>query len=200
MKRRRAIPDQVVTQENRSGLIGEGSENASSPGIVKLDTIDGGNDVDTNGRDADLQRNSAAILADTYVVPDQFPTGQGYSTRSFRGAHSSNQVSNTFWVGGPRYSVDPEVRHQFSKNTCSGCHSTETGTAFFHVHGRAKGEVAPLSPFLTGYTCDGSMLGCGAEIYGEPHCVPDPVTGQQRCFGELQARVSDISSYLNSGI
>jgi hypothetical protein len=55
MKRRRAIPDQVVTQENRSGLIGEGSENASSPGIVKLDTIDGGNDVDTNGRDADLK-------------------------------------------------------------------------------------------------------------------------------------------------
>lgn len=147
-----------------------------------------------------MQRNSAAILSDTYVLPDQFPTGQGYSTRSFRGAHSSNQVANTFWVGGTRYAVDPEVRHQFSKNTCSGCHSTETGTAFFHVHGRAKGEVATLSPFLTGYQCDGSMIGCGAAIYGEPHCVADPVTGQQRCFGELQNRVSDILSYLNSGI
>jgi hypothetical protein len=147
-----------------------------------------------------MKRNSSAILADTYVVPDQFPARQGYSTTSFRGSHSTNQVANTFWVGGTRDRVDPEVRHQFSKNTCSGCHSAETGTAFFHVHGRAKGEVAALSPFLTGYQCGGSMTGCGEEIYGEPHCIADPVSGQQRCFGELDDRVSDILSYLNSGI
>ena len=148
-----------------------------------------------------MQRNSSAILADTYVLPDQFPAGQGYSTTSFRGAHSSNKLANTFWVGGPRYGVASEVRHQFSKNTCSGCHSAETGTSFFHVHGRAKGEVAPLSPFLTGVDClGGSMTGCGTDLSGPPHCVADPVTGQQRCFGELDNRVSDILSYLNTGI
>jgi hypothetical protein len=148
-----------------------------------------------------MQRNSSAILADTYVLPDQYPAGQGYSTTSFRGAHSSNKLANTFWVGGPRYGVASEVRHQFSKNTCSGCHSAETGTSFFHVHGRAKGEVAPLSPFLTGVDClGGSMTGCGTDLSGPPHCVADPVTGQQRCFGELDNRVSDILSYLNTGI
>jgi hypothetical protein len=146
-----------------------------------------------------VRDNCAAILADTYTIPDQFPTG--YPTRNFIGAHSSNDVANTFWPGssGP-YTVPAEVRHQFSKNTCSGCHSAETGTAFFHVHGRAKGSVSALSPFLTGYECDGSMTGCGAEISGAPHCVEDPVSHEQRCFGELDRRVADILSFLNTGV
>ena len=135
-----------------------------------------------------MQRNTAAILAGTYVVPDLFPAGQGYGSTNFRGSHSLNAVSNTFWKGGTRFAVDPEARHQFSKNTCSGCHSRETGTGFFHVHGRDVGSESRLSPFLEG---DGQ----GGEF-----CTPDPVTGQSRCFNELQKRVSDALSYLNTGI
>jgi len=44
------------------------------------------------------------------------------------------------------------------------------------------------------------MLGCPQEIYGDPHCVDDPVaTGPRRCFGELDNRVLDILSYFNTG-
>jgi hypothetical protein len=136
--------------------------------------------------------NRSAILADTYVVPDTFPSG-----RSFRGSHSRNNIANTYWLGGSGTSVPSEVRHQFSKNTCSGCHSQETGSFFSHVRGRDKGQEAALSPFLTGFECGEQGTGC---TEGEPFCTPDPVTGESRCFNELERRVNDILSYLNSGI
>ena len=145
-----------------------------------------------------MRDNRDRILADTYEVPDRFPAG--YSTVNFRGAHSTNALGNTYWKGGSGYVVPSEVRHQFSKNTCSGCHSAETGTSFFHIQGRDKGSVAKLSPFLTGYECDGPMLGCAEEITGPPHCVNDPVTQEQRCFGEVDRRVADILTFLNTGI
>jgi hypothetical protein len=158
-------------------------------------TTVGANDLTRWVRD-----NGSSILADTYKLPDQFPAG--YTTRNLIGAHSNNDVANTFWPGSSsNYTIPGEVRHQFSKNTCSGCHSIETGTAFFHVHGREKGSPSNLSPFLTGYQCDGGIIGCGAEITGGPHCVTDPVDpNTQRCFGELDKRALDILSFLNTGI
>jgi hypothetical protein len=135
-----------------------------------------------------MQRNSSAIVNDTYVVPDTFPGFQGYSTTSFRGAHARNQVGQTFWQGGARFAVDPEVRHQFSMGTCSGCHSRETGSGFFHVHGRDVGEDSQISQFLQG---DGQ----GGEFQ-----TSDPVTGTPLYFNELQRRAGDLLSFLNSGV
>ena len=181
-----------------------GSTHLVVPATVKLTPRDSLNCVLNNSTTCSndlahwMRDHGNEILADTYVVPDQFPSG--YSSRYFLGAHSSNAVANTYWVGGSGYTVPPDVRHQFSKGTCSGCHSAETGTGFFHIQGREKGDVAKLSPFLTGYECGGSMLGCGAEIYGNPHCVDDPVSHQQRCFGEVDRRVEDILSFLNTGV
>ena len=136
-----------------------------------------------------MQRSSSSILNGTYVVPDRFPTSQGYSNTYFRGSHALNQFGITFWKGGTRYPVNADVRHEFSKNTCSGCHSKETGSQFFHVHGREPGGESRLSSFLTGNS-DGS-----------PFCISDPVVPSiQRCFNELQRRNDDLLSYLNTGI
>lgn len=137
-----------------------------------------------------MQRNGSAILADTYVVPNQLPRNQGYSSVSFLGAHALNQVGNTVWAGSSRYPVSADVRHEFSKNTCSGCHSRETGSLFFHVHGREVGQESAVSGFLG-----------GADGYGnDDFCTSDPVTGQQRCFNELRRRTDDLLSFLNTGV
>ena len=44
------------------------------------------------------------------------------------------------------------TRHVFSLNTCNGCHTSETGTAFLHVAPRAYASPSALSGFLTGTT------------------------------------------------
>jgi hypothetical protein len=48
--------------------------------------------------------------------------------------------------------IDPQVRFRLALNTCSGCHSTESGMAqpFSQIRNRDSGQVSTLSPFLTG--------------------------------------------------
>ncbi len=92
-----------------------------------------------------------------------------------------------------------DARHLFGLNTCSGCHRDETGTVFFHVgfpNGsenrdlRTQSMLAPaaLSPFLAG---DGA---------GGDHLTPDPVSGVQRRFFELQDRKERFEYLLQFGL
>lgn len=83
-----------------------------------------------------------------------------------------------------------EARHIVSLNTCNGCHGTETNTDFNHVEQRAAGEVAVLSPFLTGVERN---LSTGED---EPFFVEDPVTGELRRFQELDDRQFILSCLL----
>jgi hypothetical protein len=146
-----------------------------------------------NGTD-DLGRwmnaNASNIHAppnDTYVVPDTFPTGQGYANTNFLGSHGRLQSSNTFWSSSSGVPVDSETRHAFSLNTCSGCHSRETGGLFFHVHGRHRAEVSEISSFLS-----------GVDNSGNPFCVTDPLLPNiARCFSELQRRADDLNNFVN---
>jgi hypothetical protein len=139
-----------------------------------------------------MRDNSTRIMNGTYVVPDRFPTSQGYANTYFRGSHSLNTHSNTFWQGGSGFTVSADVRHEFSKNTCSGCHSQETGSQFFHIHGRDVGVESLVSRFLAGE-------GVGEDNH--PFCTPDPVVPSiQRCFHELQRRADDLLFYVNNGI
>jgi len=90
--------------------------------------------------------------------------------------------------------VDPEVRHRFALNTCSGCHRDETGVGFLHVGfpevsrdrdvvSTGLGEPAFLSTFLTG---------------GDP--VQDPLAaGVSRSFNDLERRKLDLEALLMSG-
>lgn len=110
-----------------------------------------------------INANEADILLGDHQIPDAF-NGQ-----AFAGAASlEDQSLLTFW-DAPGIN-NPEARHVFSLNTCSGCHARETRTIFQHIGSRSEGEVASLSAFLTGIQ------------------VADPVTNVLREFNDLEKR------------
>ncbi|WP_342377299.1 hypothetical protein NVS55_38440 [Myxococcus stipitatus] len=113
-----------------------------------------------------LTQNSADVLAERHVVPDSM------GGIPFLGAHSL--VPLDFFWRAPN--VSNEVRHKFSLNTCSGCHSGETQTEFVHVAPRAKGAASVLSAYLRGTT------------------VTDPVTKSVRPFDDLTRRAQDLKA------
>jgi Concanavalin A-like lectin/glucanases superfamily len=115
---------------------------------------------------SDFMRSAASdILLDRHSVPETFQ-GVPFLTGS---------VFNllTPWVSDG--TVDNDVRHHLSLNTCNGCHGAETGTAFLQVFPRFAGQPAQLSGFLQGET------------------VSDPVTGVTRTFGEIPHRKADLT-------
>lgn len=111
-----------------------------------------------------LDLNRAAILAETHDVPVIFENA------SFLAQNSVNDqghpqppgfgtgVGGTLWWAPGSYNgqnmtvEDALVRHNFAKNTCSGCHFHETNTQFSMVSNRMPGSQSSLSPFLTGVT------------------------------------------------
>jgi hypothetical protein len=100
-----------------------------------------------------INANAADILQGAHSVPLLFPFAPGGAFRS--GGITSRPTD--FWsapnivpFGGSSAS---EVRHNFSLNTCDGCHTRETATSFTHVKAvSAWNQQAPLSGFLTGNT------------------------------------------------
>ena len=57
--------------------------------------------------------------------------------------------------------LNEATRKAFSINTCSGCHSGETGTVFLHVTNRSSNSPAAFSAFLNQDLDDG--LGGGRK-------------------------------------
>lgn len=98
--------------------------------------------------------NTPAILAGTYTVP------LNWGAVPFRGG-ASTHVINFDWDGPPPACtsiVNANARHEFSLNTCNGCHGAETNTIFKHVEPRPAGVPSVLSGFLTGI---GTVDMCG---------------------------------------
>ncbi len=134
------------------------------PATVKL-TPDFGFE-NTNALRDFILANQAAVLGERHTVPESLN-----GTRFL--AANAPVPENFFWrVPG----VPGEARHKFSLNTCSGCHSRETGTQFTHIAPRAAGQVAAMSAYLRG----GTLL--------------DPVTGVSRCFNDLSRRAEDLAA------
>jgi hypothetical protein len=77
------------------------------------------------------------------------------------------------------------LRHDFALNTCNGCHSTETNTAFAHVGMRGTGQPAPLSGFLIGNGAGGPFL---VNIPGAPAMTVS--------FFDLRRRERDLIQFL----
>lgn len=64
------------------------------------------------------------------------------------------------WFGDAPSTVTDEYicgRHQFSVNTCNGCHSCDTGTEFVHIS-PTSGIPAALSGFLTGTSVEDTQF------------------------------------------
>lgn len=64
------------------------------------------------------------------------------------------------WFGDAPSPVSDEYicgRHQFSVNTCNGCHSCDTGTEFVHIS-PTSGIPAALSGFLTGTSVEDTQF------------------------------------------
>ncbi|HKI06025.1 MAG TPA: hypothetical protein VKK31_28865 [Thermoanaerobaculia bacterium] len=93
-----------------------------------------------------VNSNTPAILSHTHVVP------LSWAGNPFRGGASPHSL-DLGWDGPPPSCTsitDPEARHAFSLDTCSGCHGEETATFFKHVEPRNAGVPSALSAFLTG--------------------------------------------------
>lgn len=119
----------------------------------------------------------------SYSVPNQFPGTPTW----FRGAMESS--TTTAWSPQPPIGLPPsqsldwiEARFRFSVGTCSGCHGSETGTAFLHIHpGQGPGFEAARSDFLKG-----TVL------------VVDPVTPtHNRTFNEMGRRENDLRNLVD---
>lgn len=129
----------------------------------------------------------------SYSVPNTFP---GTST-FFRGGFNmigadpaavppAPPRSFPGFFGGPNPTGLPagsegawsEARFRFSVGTCTGCHSSETGTAILHISPTSSG--AQRSPWLSGTVT-----------------VTDPVTGSTRSFDEMARRETDLRKLVN---
>lgn len=116
-----------------------------------------------------INQNEEAILAQEHVVPASF------EGEPFRGGAILNNID--FW--GAANVENNEARHLFSLNTCNGCHGGETETFFLHVNPREAGDVAALSPFMTGgFTFN------------------DPVSGEPRTFDDIARRRQNVRNIL----
>lgn len=132
-----------------------------------------------------INGNQAQILANTYLVPLDFPAGS-----HFLGGASDNPLPQAPWKAAGINNND--ARNKFSLNTCNACHGAETSTTrFTHISPRQAGQPASLSQFLIG---DAS----GTLAQPTQFTMNDPVSGSPRTYGDLLRRQSDLSSLLSN--
>jgi cytochrome c553 len=154
-----AGPDRVPTRPNGSALLQlrtnevpltpnggrlwELREFIMQPdGLFKNDTVKQEPDFPTFNNSSTLasyvNQNLAAVAAGTHDVPATF------AGVPFLAAAAIATSANVWRIPG----VAEDIRHSFALSTCSGCHRTETGTAFLHVGTRLPGVAALPSAFL----------------------------------------------------
>lgn len=101
-----------------------------------------------------------ANCSSAHTVPFSF------SGAPFRGGNAL--VQPNFWEAfsaNPLDAQDVCARHQFSLNTCNGCHRSDTATFFTHVS--TSGIPATMSNFLTGGG-PGLSFGVADTQFGSP--------------------------------
>lgn len=133
----------------------------------------------------DFDLNNLAVIKD-FVATPMSSVPKIFQFNPFLGGTAP---APAVWNGLPAASglAERAAMHKFGLNTCNGCHTTETGTAFTHVGCREFGSFveAPLSGFLTG-------------ISG----VPDPRSPALAgvgpySFADLDRRVIDLDELVN---
>jgi hypothetical protein len=99
--------------------------------------------IDLNGSDA-LLTEILASMSPGYTMPEArrgVPFMGGASTYN----------AGTFWDHPDLETpAELEARFRFSSNTCSGCHTGETDTLFYHIRPAGPGGAPSISAFLQG--------------------------------------------------
>ncbi|MFL6193465.1 MAG: hypothetical protein ACJ75H_04800 [Thermoanaerobaculia bacterium] len=121
-----------------------------------------------------VNANAPAILAHQHVVP------LSWGGAPFKGGASPHNLELGWDGPNPVCTsiTDPEARHAFSLDTCSGCHGQETGVRFYHVEPRTAGAESTLSSFLLG--------GSQTDRCGRTHN-----------FGDIERRRVDLCQLLD---
>jgi len=146
----------------------------------------------TTSQIADVERfvdwtnnNTAAIIANNYTIPLNFPG----TSIPFRGGHSLFPTDNVnqIWRGrgtsGSQFIVNNEARHMIALNACSTCHGGTTKTGFTHISPSRFGTEATLSGFLTGIT----VIDPANRPIGNP---------TSRTFNDLLRRENDLADLI----
>jgi hypothetical protein len=118
-------------------------------GIQQTD-LDGEISPSWRGAPCTLSSTAASFVsgfdwkADRVVLADGLKTNQSQIPPAFRVELGKNVTGDQ----------NVKIRSRLALNTCSGCHSIETGMfgPFNQIHHREQGKVSALSPFLTGAT------------------------------------------------
>jgi hypothetical protein len=127
-------------------------------------------------RNTDLTAHFVNSTPKGATVPD-FWLGQKFLTNA-----SDVPSPAVFWSDGPTITIMPRSdRHDFSLNTCSGCHAEESDTVFTHIKPAPFGTPAGLSGFMTGIN------------------VVDPADGfPTRNFNEFKRRALDLDKLVHT--
>ena len=127
-------------------------------------------------RNTDLTAHFVNSTPQGATVPD-FWLGHKFLTNA-----SDVPTAGVFWSDGPSITIMPrQDRHDFSLNTCSGCHARESDTIFTHIKPAAFGTPAGLSGFMTGIN------------------VVDPADGAPtRNFNEFKRRALDLDKLVHT--
>ncbi len=128
-----------------------------------------------------INANAAAVKANLHTVPDRLPA----TDQPLLGASAVNGGFPS--LGTPdswlfTNVVDREARHQFSLQTCNGCHGKNAETVFTHIKPAAVGQPVLLSKFLT----EG------------PQTVADPAGGAPFIINEILARKRALELFANN--
>ena len=80
-----------------------------------------------------LNENRDAVISGNYSLPGKFSSGSGFL------------LDDTFSWFARNANLDSELKREFAKNTCSGCHGRTTRTSFLHIAPRIDSEESRRS-------------------------------------------------------
>lgn len=119
-----------------------------------------------------INENNFLILIGAHTVPLSYPDNQ-----PFLGGGVEPGAGFPWLGSAPLVAtlINVNARHEFSKATCSGCHTSETDTSFVHVASRDPGEESNLSDFLTGANMPKMDV-----VSGDPHTFHELLDRQMK--------------------
>jgi len=155
-----------------------------------------------------VNKNRADITAGNYVAPEQWQ-GFGFlgGSSHILGQPTGLPPKPYHWDGltdstnKPFFIASNTARGNFSFQTCSGCHSGETQTAFTHVDTAFFGHQATLSGFLTGKAgfkgidFDNDSTNSSFAVK-DPALRPTAANPTIKTFNDINRRAADLKGFV----